>query len=526
MFSRLAPNLTKTAKFSSFNRQKPINSITQLSNSQSTASLALFAPSVRSFFSGPNFSTQNSSNSSASKLPAILLTTAGCVALAIYSEMSSQQEFAHSLSFFGGKTALPSVISGGCNTPIDLNSSADAQRFNGRPNLDLSQVKLLKTHEIDKLISSEEKKFSMERGRIREIHTNLYRANYAIEDSFCILPWLAADSGCLLGVFDGHSGSAASFFAKNELLHYLQAYKSNGWTQKLLDPLPFLQADNHFLEFSLADNRINDALSGACINVVQISGDNVVCANAGDCRAIIGRRRVNSASNSVEYEAVELSKDHQIDTNPGERERLLSEHQDELDIIKRNRVKGRLQPTRGLGDGFYKDKRLFNMKPHNYTKWTPPYTTIHPDIRQFQLRGDEEFMILSSDGLFQDLDSQTVVESLGNWVENKENQRISASSHLIKKALLTASESEIGRRSGGENVNLSWIVGLDPGTRRLVHDDLSVLVVFFDHSGKFENDHRKEGSQVFTPPTLARAVAANKQQQQTAAQHHSIQSKL
>ena len=35
-------------------------------------------------------------------------------------------------------------------------------------------------------------------------------------------------------------------------------------------------------------------------------------------------------------------------------ERLLKEHPGEDDVIRRNRVKGRLQPTRGLGDGTYK----------------------------------------------------------------------------------------------------------------------------------------------------------------------------
>jgi hypothetical protein len=55
----------------------------------------------------------------------------------------------------------------------------------------------------------------------------------------------------------------------------------------------------------------------------------------------------------------------------------LSEHPNEKNVIKRNRVKGRLQPTRVFGDGHYKRMDLFeNWKnAHKYQVWTPPYVT-------------------------------------------------------------------------------------------------------------------------------------------------------
>src|SRR4051794_1905462 len=55
---------------------------------------------------------------------------------------------------------------------------------------------------------------------------------------------------------------------------------------------------------------------------------------------------------SVRYQAIELTRDHQIDTNESERQRLLKEHPNELDVVYHDRVKGRLQPTRGLGTRF------------------------------------------------------------------------------------------------------------------------------------------------------------------------------
>lgn len=343
---------------------------------------------------------------------------------------------------------------------------------------------------------------------IEAVHVSEYGANACIEDSYSIHG--GTRFGSLFGVFDGHSGCAASFFCRSELLHYLQMYFSRGWTASLVDPLPFLDADTHFLEFSLQDHRYTDGLSGACYNVLHIEKDKIVCANAGDCRAIVGRR-VHGPDGSIHYEAIELSEDHQLDTNPAERERLLSEHLDEEDVIKRSRVKGRLQPTRGLGDGFYKDKRFETARARvraGYSQWTPPYTTAQPQIRSHLLQDSDAFVVLSSDGLFQDLNSAQVVQYVGEYLHRDKNapHAKTASTFLIEKALLAASEYVIGRRSV-ENLNLSWVVNLARGSRRKVHDDLTVLVIFLDpNQAAGASSVESASSPLLMPPTLDRAL--------------------
>ena len=77
-------------------------------------------------------------------------------------------------------------------------------------------------------------------------------------------------------------------------------------------------ACSDFLNLALADGRIRDGLSGACVIVTHVGGRTVRTANAGDCRTIIGRRIVHS-NGTVTWKAIELSQDHQIDTNPKER---------------------------------------------------------------------------------------------------------------------------------------------------------------------------------------------------------------
>jgi hypothetical protein len=54
------------------------------------------------------------------------------------------------------------------------------------------------------------------------------------------------------------------------------------------------------------------------------------------------------------WEAIELSHDHGTE-NLEERKRLIEAHPNEDDIVLDERVKGSLQPTRGIGDGLFKD---------------------------------------------------------------------------------------------------------------------------------------------------------------------------
>jgi hypothetical protein len=54
-------------------------------------------------------------------------------------------------------------------------------------------------------------------------------------------------------------------------------------------------------------------------------------------------------------------------------QRLTAAHPNDPDVIAKNRVKGRLQPTRGLGDGLYKRKEFFLQVPRcAHARATPP----------------------------------------------------------------------------------------------------------------------------------------------------------
>lgn len=47
-------------------------------------------------------------------------------------------------------------------------------------------------------------------------------------------------------------------------------------------------------------------------------------------------------------------------------------------------------------------------------------TTAEPDISQHAIAAEDEFLLLASDGLFQDLSSDDVVQYVGDWLEYKQ----------------------------------------------------------------------------------------------------------
>ena len=209
---------------------------------------------------------------------------------------------------------------------------------------------------LSSLLSSRLVRVPVRRGLVDSIDVSCYNANPAIEDSYVVEPLLQFDpsNGCAVGVFDGHSGSAASIWLRRHILGFLQHHIRTGLSDQLLSPSAFQCADEHFINSSWLAGRPADGLSGACYNVVQLSGREIRCASAGDVRAILARRRTPSAETAAvsaardgrphsTHLAIPLSWDHQIDVNPGERDRLLVAHPNEADVIRRNRVKGRLQ---------------------------------------------------------------------------------------------------------------------------------------------------------------------------------------
>ncbi|KAJ2583816.1 [Pyruvate dehydrogenase [acetyl-transferring]]-phosphatase 1, mitochondrial [Coemansia sp. RSA 1836] len=243
------------------------------------------------------------------------------------------------------------------------------------------------------------------------------------------------------------------------------------------------------------DELLGPAVSGSCglVAVVDTKAREVVVANTGDSRALLGVRLKNGA-----WKAVRLSQDQTAD-NVNELARMAREHPGEDAVIHRGRVLGGLMPTRAFGDCRYKwpleaQQDLFPVllsrghryatTPPNYV--TPPYVTARPVIVKHLLSDDDKFIVIASDGLYDQLSDAEVVGSVSQWYEahigSKAKDGSSASTlttedanaatHLIRAALSTDHSSR--RRS---DTVIRRLLAIPPPHSRRFRDDISVTIV-------------------------------------------------
>lgn len=260
------------------------------------------------------------------------------------------------------------------------------------------------------------------------ISRSTYPANDPIEDRWDYRE--IQENMVLASVMDGHGGWQAAEYTRKYLLetvareleHCPFRAVSPSSSSGAGTPLPFTQAPPHEIGQALirAYTRVDRAFLaaikpafelgfgdvahvGCCTLTAAILPNAIVVANAGDCRAVLGRLAVNKPPpgaradgpgawaksgkmDNLYYSALPLSNDHNA-REESEKLRLAKEHPGENDIVvckadnpQACYVKGRLQPTRAIGDGYLKDSE-FNTPPHTSRQWgrhirapyTPPY---------------------------------------------------------------------------------------------------------------------------------------------------------
>ena len=173
---------------------------------------------------------------------------------------------------------------------------------------------------------------------------------------------------------------------------------------------------------------LNDAMTqvapcyaGSCALVSYYHSDSqqLKVACAGDSRAVLGRRKASGG-----WEAIALSAD-QTGNNEDEVSRLQKEHPDEPEMIKTGRLLG-LAVTRAFGDSRWKWSRKTQDQAHDRfygprirdNFLTPPYLTAEPVITTTKIQPEKgDFVIMASDGLWDNLTSEQAVTLMGKWLE-------------------------------------------------------------------------------------------------------------
>ncbi|OEL35915.1 putative protein phosphatase 2C 27 [Dichanthelium oligosanthes] len=209
--------------------------------------------------------------------------------------------------------------------------------------------------------------------------------------------------GAFYGVFDGHGGTDAACFVRKNILKFIteDSHFPNSIERAIRSA--FVKADH-----AIADSHSLDRNSGTTALAVLIFGRTLLVANAGDCRAVLGKRG----------RAVDLSRDHKPSCTV---ERLRIENLG--GTVFDGYLNGQLAVARAIGD--------WHMKG---SKGSVCPLTPEPEFREVGLTEEDEFLIIGCDGLWDVMSSQCAVSMVRKeLMAHNDPQRCSR--ELVQEAL-------------------------------------------------------------------------------------------
>lgn len=403
----------------------------------------------------------------------------------------------------------------------------------------LASCTLMDSPSYQRLQSSE---FSLkfDHPRISRVYVNTLGSNLPNEDRYVTGGWKEDCTG-LFGVIDGHKTQDCSEHLKNTLLAHLtdtffeEKLIASSKTEKYSIPLPgrlqskeqgsvldlkpaagkecslkegvtealeksFVSLDNKISEDALQCVRminkgrsikeegmvdtIMKAVAGACALLTVISSQEIYVANTGDCRAVLGVK----GTRHKEWIAVPLSFDQNA-ANSNEVDRVRQEHPNEVrSVIVNNRLLGGLMPFRSFGDIDYKwlkeDIESITYTPPNYL--TPPYLTAKPVVNQRTFGGNEKFLILATDGLWDKLSNGKATNIVAaSLYGDQPNSTISLTrlfTHQPDECCTDGNPATnlIWEALGGTEETVDNMLTLPQKLSRMYRDDITVIVIEFN----------------------------------------------
>ncbi|CCW59938.1 unnamed protein product [Phytomonas sp. EM1] len=178
------------------------------------------------------------------------------------------------------------------------------------------------------------------------------------------------------GVFDGHQSDEAAHYCRAHMLDELiKAINDTNGEYKQAFENAFHSIDEQICR------RFSS--SGTTANCVLLMDKKIICANAGDSRAVLFR----------DGKAIPLSTDHKPTLEEEEARIRRAGAQ-----VENGRVNMTLAISRALGDVDFKTNKAFS--------WKEQAVTALPDVTQYEVQGNDELIILGCDGIWDVLSSQ------------------------------------------------------------------------------------------------------------------------
>ncbi|KAG6431135.1 hypothetical protein SASPL_109210 [Salvia splendens] len=235
------------------------------------------------------------------------------------------------------------------------------------------------------------------------------------QDSFCVRTNIQGNPNVhFFGVFDGHGlcGTQCSNFVRDRLVEML----SND--AALLDD-PVRAYSNAFLATNeaLHDSEFDDSMSGTTAITALVIGDKLYVANVGDSRAVLAVREGDQAvAHDLSYDQTPFRKD-ECERVKVCGARVLSV--DQVEGLKDPRIQswgdeetdGNDPPRLWVQNGMYPGTAFTRSVGDNMAEKIG--VIADPEVATLQLTSSSHpFFVIASDGVFEFLSSQTIVDML------------------------------------------------------------------------------------------------------------------
>ncbi|XP_021859637.1 protein phosphatase 2C and cyclic nucleotide-binding/kinase domain-containing protein isoform X2 [Spinacia oleracea] len=262
----------------------------------------------------------------------------------------------------------------------------------------------------------------------------------ANQDSFCIhTPFGTDPNDHFLGVFDGHGeyGAECSQFVKRKLCENLLR-----GSRFHVDPVEACHAAFLTTNSQLHADSIDDSMSGTTAITILVRGRTIYVANAGDSRAVVAQRR------GKDLVAVDLSIDQTpFRTDELERVKLCGARVltlDQIEGLKNPDVQswGTEEDDEGDPPRLWVQNGMYPGTAFTRSVGDSIAETIgvvaNPEIVVMELTPDYPFFVIASDGVFEFLSSQTVVDMVMEGTTSPGPTMIPSTPQVVE---LTGSES-------------------------------------------------------------------------------------
>ena len=229
-------------------------------------------------------------------------------------------------------------------------------------------------------------------------------------------------------VYDGHGGNGCSLYLKNNLYKNIKEPTSKGLKSAINE------TEKNFLEKVAVNNGTLVDISGSCAIMVLLKNRKCIIANIGDSRCVLFKNkrvifstRDHKPNSAFEKQRIELAGGSVYQTQsviP------LFQNGKQIEIPWRV-LPGGLSVSRTFGDIESKDIKFGGKKD---------VVAALPDVIEFELNEDYNFMVIGCDGIFDVLTNNEILECIQIVMRINKNKKINElcgdfASMIIKSAL-------------------------------------------------------------------------------------------